>query len=73
MNKRRENCFNIREWEEETGHEDRSHTHTHTHTHTRAHTHTHTRAHTHTHTHKHTHSQRGAKGIKEKEGYRIKT
>ena len=41
--------------------------------HTHTHTHTHTRAHTHTHTHKHTHSQRGAKGIKEKEGYRIKT
>ena len=48
MNKRRENSFNVNEWEEETGHGDRPHTciciyiyiyiyiyiHTHTHTHT---------------------------------------
>jgi hypothetical protein len=50
MNKRRENCFNINEWEEETGHEDRPNTHART----------------------HTHAQRDAKGIKEKEGWRIK-
>jgi len=30
MNKRRESCFNVNEWEEETGHEDSAPPHTHT-------------------------------------------